>query len=796
MTPLPLSALFAAADVKHRLASRLLDGFDDWWQMPAVVLVAVAVAAYVVWMVRRDAVDLSRPLAALLAVLRLAALAAVAAAILDVERIAEHEIALPSRVAVLVDSSASMSLADGEDPAGTRAAQAADLLESDLLAAVLPRHEVSVWRFDADAAPVLRLPSTAAGSGRAAAVEGDWRSQLAPGGAETRLGEAVSEVVAGGAAGTLAGVIVLSDGGQNAGLDPRSAASAAARAGVAVHAIGVGSDVLPANVRVADLVAPARVFPGDRFAVSAFLQPQGLAGERVRVELVERPATDTGGDASTVRVIDDVEAVLGGDGDLVPVRFDVAGLPTPGRRLLAVRVVPPAADRSPADDTQGVDVEVVDRVTQVLLMAGGPGREYQFMRNVLERDKSFAVDVLLGTAAAGISQDARRILDAFPAADESLGGYDAVVAIDYDWRLLEPAAQARLERWVAGESGGLVLVAGGVFMDAWLGDPRTAAIRGLYPLELRRRGEAAGAGGGNEPRRLALTRDGSEAEFLRLAGTAAASVAVWEEFPGVYSCYPAVGVKPGATVYARLAPRPGEEGPAYLAGQFYGSGSVIAVGSGEFWRLRSLGDEAYERLVAQLVRHVAQGRLMRGSRRGRLIVEQDRVAVGGTVRIRVVTPGPGQRPECRAVAPDGSHVVVPLVDEPARPGTLAGGFVATREGGWLVEVEPVAAGEERLSRRIQVQLPDRELAHPRLDRGVLSQLATATGGSVRCLADGGFTRASAEAIAAALPDRSRQEYESGAADVAFKRRLNAVLLAIGTGCLCLEWIVRRLARLA
>jgi hypothetical protein len=796
MTPLPLSALFAAADVKHRLASRLLDGFDDWWQMPAVVLVAVAVAAYVVWMVRRDAVDLSRPLAALLAVLRLAALAAVAAAILDVERIAEHEIALPSRVAVLVDSSASMSLADGEDPAGTRAAQAADLLESDLLAAVLPRHEVSVWRFDADAAPVLRLPSTAAGSGRAAAVEGDWRSQLAPGGAETRLGEAVSEVVAGGAAGTLAGVIVLSDGGQNAGLDPRSAASAAARAGVAVHAIGVGSDVLPANVRVADLVAPARVFPGDRFAVSAFLQPQGFAGERVRVELVERPATDTGGDESTVRVIDDVEAVLGGDGDLVPVRFDVAGLPTPGRRLLAVRVVPPAADRSPADDTQGVDVEVVDRVTQVLLMAGGPGREYQFMRNVLERDKSFAVDVLLGTAAAGISQDARRILDAFPAADESLGGYDAVVAIDYDWRLLEPAAQARLERWVAGESGGLVLVAGGVFMDAWLGDPRTAAIRGLYPLELRRRGEAAGAGGGNEPRRLALTRDGSEAEFLRLAGTAAASVAVWEEFPGVYSCYPAVGVKPGATVYARLAPRPGEEGPAYLAGQFYGSGSVIAVGSGEFWRLRSLGDEAYERLVAQLVRHVAQGRLMRGSRRGRLIVEQDRVAVGGTVRIRVVTPGPRQRPECRAVAPDGSHMLVPLVDEPARPGTLAGGFVATREGGWLVEVEPVAAGEERLSRRIQVQLPDRELAHPRLDRGVLSQLATATGGSVRCLADGGFTRASAEAIAAALPDRSRREYESGAADVAFKRRLNAVLLAIGTGCLCLEWIVRRLARLA
>lgn len=789
--------------MRHRVSSRLLDGFDDWWQMPVALLLVASVAAYVVWMVRRDAVELSRPVAVLLAMLRLAALAAVAVAILDIERIAEHEIVLPSRVAVLVDSSASMSLADGDDAAATRAVLAADLVESDLLAAVLPRHEVSVWRFDADAAPVLRLSTAAsardAGSATDAdeATEGDWRARLAPGGAETRLGEAVARATEGGPAGTLAGVVVLSDGGQNAGLDPRSAAAVATRAGVAVHTIGVGSDTLPANVRVADLVAPARVFPGDRFTVSAFLQSQGLAGERVRVELEERPSAGAD-EAAASRVLDSVETMLGADGDLVPVRFDVPGLTPPGRRLIAVRVVPPTADRAAADDEQAVDVEVVDRVTQVLLMAGGPGREYQFMRNVLERDRSFVVDVLLGTATAGVSQDARRILEAFPQADEPLAEYDAVVAIDYDWRLLDPAAQARLERWVSGESGGLALVAGSVFMDAWLGDSRTATIRGLYPLELRRRNEAGAAAGVGavEPRRLELTRDGGEAEFLRLAGTRGASDAVWGEFPGVYACYPSVGVKPGATVYARLAAGTGAEGPVFLAGHFYGSGSVLALGSGELWRLRGLGDAVYERLVAQLVRHVSQGRLMRGARRGRLIVEQDRVAVGGTVRIRVVTPGAGRPPECRAVAPDGSQVAVPLVAEPARPGTLAGGFVATREGGWLVEVEPVTAGDERLSRRIQVQLPDRELANPRLDRGVLGQLAKATGGTARFLADGGASREAVEEIAALLPDRSRREYEMGAADLGFKRRLNAALLAVGAGCLCLEWIVRRLARLA
>jgi len=32
--------------------------------------------------------------------------------------------------------------------------------------------------------------------------------------------------------------------------------------------------------------------------------------------------------------------------------------------------------------------------------------------------------------------------------------------------------------------------------------------------------------------------------------------------------------------------------------------------------------------------------------------------------------------------------------------------------------------------------------------------------------------------------------------MAFKRQLNTALLAIGCSCLCLEWIIRRLAKLA
>jgi len=826
----PVTMLLAASErVQHRITSGLVEGFSQWWQMPALVLAVAALAAFVLWMYRRDAVELPRGLGLLLAVLRLGAIAALVAAYLDLERRAEHEIVFPSRVAVLVDSSASMTLRDEPVAAAaaaaspTRADRALAVLESGgLLAALAPRHEVSVWRFDADAEPLVVLPvagGAAAGTtpsapepaadGPAAAPPGDgWPARLAARGYETRLGEAIDRVFEHEPAGVLAGVIVLTDGASNAGIDPTAAVAGPTRAGVPVHPLGIGSERLPINVRVADVLVPARVFPGDRFAVTAYLQAQGLAGQTVRVDLAEAAAGDgeAGATAATGRVIDTAEAVLGGSGELVAVRFDVPGLEAPGRRDLVVRVVPPAADRTPADDRQLAEVEVVDRVTQVLLMAGGPSREYQFMRNILERDKSFTVDVLLGTAGRGASQDARRILAGFPASAEELAEYDVIVAFDYDWRLLDQAAQTRLERWVSRESGGLVLVAGGIFMDAWLADGQSAVLRTLHPVELRRSGRLAAdeSGGVDEPMPLVFSRDGLDAEFLWLAASRVASQTVWSEFKGVYSCFAASAPKPGATVYAR-AVRPTAAGPAdshpiAMAGQFYGSGNVFYLGSGEMWRLRSLDDALHERFTTQLVRHVSQGRLLRGSRRARLLVDRDRFAVGASVQVRLVLPegAAATAAECRVFGPDGALVRVPLAAERDKPGVLQGSFVATREGAWRIDVDLGGAepGGEKVSRRIQARLPDRELERPRLDRGVLEQLATVSGGTARFLGTESWTAEDSRALAAGIEDRSRREYESGAPDDAFKRRLNGGLLAIGAGLLCVEWILRRLVKLA
>lgn len=833
MTPLPLAA---AEAVKHRLSSALVEGFSQWWQMPLLVAGIVAVAAWAVSMVRRDAVELPRWLGAVLAMLRLGALAALAAAFLDLERVAEHEVVFPSRVAVLVDSSASMTLPDGPEgvtadaaasttdgvPTGSRSARVLDVLRAGgLLESLASRHEVSVWRFDVDAEALGVLPradrAADPGSDRPAGAAGEdgadaWRRGVLPRGFETRIGEALVSVVDQEPAGSLAGVILLTDGGNNAGLDPAAAAAALDRAQVPLFAFGAGADTLPANVRVADLLVPARVYPGDRFAVLGHLQAQGLEGQVVRVELVEAPASGTvpaPGEGQAGRVIDGIDVALAPDGELAAVRFEVPGIEAPGRHELALRVTAPATDRTPADDVQAADVEVVDRVTQVLLMASGPTREYQFMRNVLERDKGFAVDVLLGTASRGASQDARRILETFPATAEELSAYDCIVAFDVDWRSLDAAAQARLERWVSRESGGLVLVSGHVAMEAWIADPQATLVRGLHPVDLRRSGRVVDEPAGfEEPMPLEFTRDGVDAEFLWLAGTRVASQTVWEEFPGFYSCFDATAAKPGATVYSRVSPPggrggadPGGGGAIAMAGQFYGSGSVFYLGSGETWRLRGLDDGLFERLATQVVRHVSQGRLLAGSRRARLLVERDRYPVGATIGLRLVaSAGDGDAglaaATCRVEGPGGTTSRVALSPDPGRPGEYQGAFVAAREGRWKIDVDLGDGSGEGLSRAVTARLPDRELERPRLDRGLLDRLATLTGGGSHFLADAAWGAEQSAALAARIPDRSRREYEVGAPDADFKRRLNGSLLAAATGLLCLEWIVRRLVKLA
>ncbi len=119
--------------------------------------------------------------------------------------------------------------------------------------------------------------------------------------------------------GPVAGIVVVTDGGNNTGIDCDVSAKVAQAAGIPVFAVGLGSDQQPINARVVDLEAPKRVFPGDKFTLTGYLQAYGLEGRLVNVQLLSAPGDvriDEGDDLGDKATFEEERSVrLAADGD-------------------------------------------------------------------------------------------------------------------------------------------------------------------------------------------------------------------------------------------------------------------------------------------------------------------------------------------------------------------------------------------------------------------------------------------------------------------------------------------------
>ncbi|MEN6448994.1 MAG: hypothetical protein ABFC96_00755 [Thermoguttaceae bacterium] len=814
------------------------------WILPLLVFAAILV--FVRAMYRRDAVELRRPWGWALTALRLAAFLGLLLLYLQPHWRTEREEVRNSRALLLVDTSLSMGLNDTDgdkSPSGSdknrkssreltapgstpsRAQQvAAAFAESDFIDRLRKTHDVTVFPFSEDLKrdkPATLGKLTKNDIGRDDVIY--WPGLLTPTGTETRLGQSLRQLIQDERGTPVSGIIVFSDGGQNAGVSPDAAVELARELKIPIFTVGVGSDRQPTNVAISDFAVPARAYPGDHYTVTAYVQAHGLAGKVVTVQVLSRTASSgargvqsrtrsgraTGQDAG--EVLQSQQVTLGGDGEVSPVKFELVP-DAVGRRTLCVRILAPAEDRNGADNSREADIEIVDRKSRVLLLADGPMRDYQFLRNQLFRDKYTTVDVILQSGKPGMSQDAHKILDEFPATRQEMWDYDCVVAFDPNWSELGPARAQLLEKWVAEQGGGLIVVAGPVnsckSVGGWLSDPAMAPIRNLYPVDFPGRLAVTESSvyATREPWPLEFTREGSQSDFLWLADSAVASQEAWSRFPGVYSCCPVRGPKPGATVYARFSdPRfaPGGQQPAYFAGQFYGSGSVFYLGSGELWRLRSVGDNYFEQFYTKLIRHVSQGRLLRGSTRGVLLVGQDHYLLGGTMEIRAqltnlrLEPLERRSVNLQVIAPDGSTRTIALQASPGRAGAYVGQLPALLEGTYRLELPIPESENERLSRRVQVDVPNLERTNTRRNDPLMKQIAERTGGKYY------IGMASAIATSGQTPPLTSQ----------LEDRTNTVILPVAPnpleeaawlrwmmiglcGVLCLEWLVRRLLKLA
>ncbi len=664
--------------------------------------------------------------------------------------------------------------------------------------------------------PQFSAPSEDTNETEVAEVEIDWRNELTPRGKETRLGEAIRHVVNQQRGNPVAGIVVVSDGQGNAGVHYNVGALAAQDAGIPVSTIAVGGDRPPVNLRVVDLEAPPRVYPGDKFGLKGFVQAFGMAGRTVTVELHSAPADQPEGEGETFE--DDKEITLGEDGTPQAIEFES----TPeavGKRRYTLKVLAPQEDHDPNDNARSANVEVVTEKNRVLLFASGPTREYNFLRNLLYRDRDTTSDVLLQTGEPGISQEADEILYEFPRTADELFEYDCIVAFDPDWTQLDEQQVRLLEQWVSEQAGGLILVAGAVHTPEWSRlrrgtDRRIDTLKGLYPVVFASEGAASidlGRMDGDTAWPLEFTRDGLGEKFLWLDDDALKSEQLWSSFEGVFGYVAVRDVKSGARVLARFSdPQEssiGNEQPVYFASHFYGSGRVFFAASGEMWRLRGIDEKLFETFYTKLIRWASQGRLLRDSNRGVLLVDKERCFLGDRIVVSAVLSDAQRRPlevahvNASLIQPDNSRVPLRLqrLKEGAREGEYQGQFTAMLEGDYRIELAPpTGRAEDLLTQEVRCSSALAETRHPLRNDAVMKEIAEKTGGQFYVGLDAalGLSGDVETTLFNSLPPKDQTIILPGTPDRQFKQLLSGWLLGLIAGVLCLEWLVRRLNKLA
>ena len=831
-TPDPTSLFLLAADASATITSREF----DWPESPLGWLLllggGLALVVWVVWLYVRDTRDLSAGWKLWLTALRLSVLAALLVIALNPSDRTQKQAFRPSRVAVMIDTSLSMrhpNEAPGADgspaaSAGLSRAEAAKklLAQTTLIERLRKQHEVSLFTFDSTLnGPhrVYPLAHVAAGGSPADSSKNekpvaggppattkvetplDWDETLRPRGLETRLGESLGELIRQVAGRTLSGIVIVTDGASNAGVDVATAHERAVSTKTRLIAVGTGTTEQPVNLAVAEVASPTDVAINDPYEIKVFVQGQGLAGREVEVELLALGE----GEEGEPTLVEKKSVTLLEDGARVEVKFERSPN-LAGRTNYTVRTTPVVrvAEFNPQDNSQTFAVTVFDRPTRVLLVAGGPMRDYQFVRNMLFRHKSFDVDVLLQTGAPGTSQESNNLLLAFPATREQLYEYDAIIAFDPDWKSIPSDALPLIYDWVADESGGLILVAGDVNTPQVAtgsegGDEATdelSPLRKLYPVFLSSYFTAARFDqDSSQPWPIAFTPEGQGAGFLQLTDDPITSAARWKEFAGFYRAYPTGGHKAAARVFARFSdPRAVAEPPILMAAQNVGRGQSFYLGSPEMWRLRAVSDEDYDRFWTKLIREVAQGRTKKGVKRGSLRPEAQKATLGQTVRVfaRLLdsqfAPLDLESVPLEVFDPTGKPLTPTrqLRKEASQPGEYVGDFRASLPGTYKLELQ-LPESRERLATEVAVAIPKLEDENIRQNVRLLTELVRDTGGQYLSIDK------AADELPTLLPNRGEQFFIPERLRTLWDRDWVMYLLV---GLLSVEWLTRKLLKLA
>lgn len=722
------------------------------WAFALVAAAAFAVA----WMTYRRA-PLSRGARIVLTALRYSTLLLLVLFLMrPVARSSDGD-ARDAIVPILVDTSRSMSIQDAEGQ--RRIVRARAIVAETLLPALSPkfRTELLAYGDDLSALPVDALHAGARRSdvsGALRAVRDRYRGQ------------------------PVAGIVLLSDGGDTSGTG-----EAIAGEGPPIFPVAVGSETAGRDREVLSVTSAEAVLDDSRVDLAASVVGHGNGTAPLVVRLLENG-----------RPLEVRQLTPPGDGMPVQARFRVApdrGVPT----IYTVEIPAAAGELVPENNTRSVLVQPPARRRRLLLVEGAPGFEHSFLKRALVSDSGLEVDSVVrkGRNEQGVDtfyvQAVRSrsgaLSSGYPQRVEDLFQYDAIVLANVDGNQLGRAQLEATRDFVGRRGGGLLVLGAHSFLRSGLVE---TSILEVLPLDIGGRSRAAvpavAARGTN---RVALTPSGEEHPVMQLGAGADDTRKRWDAVPALASTAALGDPRPGASVLAMTTGAGGTAQPL-VAVQRYGEGRSMIFAGEAAWRWRMMlpaADRSYDTFWRQAIRWLAiaspdpisvstpPAASTGDSLPIRITARSPSFELLGDVTVDVrLTPPDGRLHQLRAgretaSASDGMYVVHYRADQPGVYKVVA----EARRGGQSAGIGAAS---------FLVGGADVEMTDPRVNERLLQRLAQNSGG--RMVASG-ETAILADALRAAVP----------AAVLSVRRELwhtgwsfAAIVLFLGA-----EWLLRR-----
>jgi hypothetical protein len=606
----------------------------------------------------------------------------------------------------------------------------------------------------------------------------DWVDRLVATAPTTALGDAIREALNRKRGQPLAGLLLVSDGVNNSGSQPRDAAALARQENVPLFIYGVGI-TSPRDIILQNLFAPEVTFVKDEVPVTVRVRGQGLSGETAEVQLKlddQTVATKT--------------VTFSGDGEqVVQLKFTPQNT---GEHDLTASIEARPDETVKDNNSRSQRLKIIDAKIKVLLVDQAPRWEFRYLQAMLLRDRRVELKCFLVEGDKAISrQPDTPYLAEFPTRRDELFKFDLVILGDVDPKVLNAQHQDNLNKLVSDFGGGLLVLAGKRHMPSGY---RRSAIDKLLPVEFDPPTlESNQDPIAEKPVKLQLTAAGRANAMLRIADKEEENAQLWAQLPPVYWVAKVSRPKPAAEVLL-VDPDPAKESRfgkmPVIAVQQYGLGQVMYVGTDNTWRWRkNAGDFYYTAVWGQIAQRISIQRLLGVSKRTQLSTDRQNYMSGDrvTVYARLYTgvgfdavqessvkaafglkSGTGPRPEV---------ILRPIPDQPAM---YRGEFVAPSAGsyGFWVESDPQTMLD------FNVTEPKFEFGETAMNEPLLKELAATTGGQYFREED---LHKLPELISAKTERvRSPMEVELWASPLYF-------LLMLGV--VSAEWILRKLSHL-